>query len=500
MSLPQLILEAQVGGSPANGQAPRAQQLPLSGRTASGDVIPMQTPGTGAGGAASVNTLNSQVQVSGSYQGSIPSGNVSSQPIALSLTDAIHRGIEYNLGAVGAGEAARYARAQRLASAAQLLPDLNGNIRETVQQVNLAAQGLRINIPGLHFPTVVGPFNYFDLRATVTETGSLTGYRNWRSSQENARAAQLSIRDSRDLVALAVSGTYLQLIASAARIETAKAQIERAGAVYQQAVDRNRSGLNAHIDVNRSLVELQMQKQRLTSLANDFEKQKIALARLIGLPMAQRFELSDQLPYRAPQAYDVNDLIHHALEDRADVKAAASQVKAADLARKAAVAEYYPTVDVNADYGAIGVNPSQSHGTFGVTGEVRFPIYRSGRIRADIDQADAVLGQRKAEYEDLRGRAEQDVRDAFLDLTAASQQVEVAASNRTLASETLSQAADRFRAGVADTIEVVQAQETVATSEQDYISALYAFNLAQVALARSLGHTEEGVARMIQGK
>ena len=181
-----------------------------------------------------------------------------------------------------------------MATVAQLLPDVMGNVHETVQQINLAAQGLRINlpIPGFHFPTIVGPFNYFDLRANLSENVSLTTVRNWRSSQENSRSAELSIKDSRELVALAVSGSYLQITAAASRIETANAQIESAKAVYQQAVDRNRSGLNARIDVNRSLVELQTQQQRLTSLTNDFEA-KITLARLIGLPMAQPILLTD---------------------------------------------------------------------------------------------------------------------------------------------------------------------------------------------------------------
>ena len=348
---------------------------------------------------------------------------------------------------------------------------------------------------------MVGPFNYFDAQANFNESLSLTGLRNWQSAQENARSLELSNRDARDLVALAVSGSYLQILASAARIQTANAQIQTAQAVYQQAVDRNRSGLNARIDVNRSLVELQTQQQRLTSLVNDFEKQKITLERLIGLPMAQAFTLADSIPYHELPAPDINGLIQQSLTGRADVQAAAAQVKAAELARSAAVAEYYPSLDVTANYGATGVNPSRdAHGVFLVNGAVNFPIFRSGRIQADIAQADAALAQRKAEYEDAKGQAEQDVRNAALDLAAASQQVRVAQSNRGLAAETLQQAQDRFRAGVADTIEVVQAQESVATAEQDYISALYALNLARVSLGRAVGQTEQGIVRLVEGK
>jgi outer membrane protein TolC len=195
------------------------------------------------------------------------------------------------------------------------------------------------------------------------------------------------------------------------------------------------------------------------------------------------------------EALDVAALIAQSVNGRADVQAAAAQMKSAEFARKAAVAEYYPSVGVMADYGVIGENPSQSHGTFSVTGAVQFPIFRSGRIRADIDQADAALAQHRAEYEDLKARAEQDVRNAALDLTAAAQEVHVAESNRALAADTLVQSRDRFRAGVADTVEVVQAQESVASAEQDYISSLYALNLAEVSLARATGQTEQGILR-----
>jgi len=494
-------LHAQgLGPPPPATTLPRAQQLPISGREQTGTVVPAQTPASSAG-SNSVNTLNPSIQIQGAYQGSTPSGEVTTQPLPLTLEDAIQRGVRYNLGSIGTGNVARQARAQRLAAIAQLLPDITGGVRESVEQIDLAAQGLRISIPGFNFPSVIGPFNYFDARANFTESLSLTGLRNWRASQANAHSAELSAKDSRELVALAVAGSYLQLLASSARIETARAQLDTAHVVYQQAVDRNHSGLNARIDVNRSQVEMQTQQQRLTTLTNDFEKQKILLARLIGLPLAQIFTLADAIPYRTIPLPSVDDMIKRATSNRSDVKAAEAQVKSAELAQKAAVAEYYPSLNITADYGATGVNPSRdAHGTFSVNGAVVFPIFRSGRIRADIDQAGAVLAQRKAEYADSKARAEQDVRMAMLDLTAASQQVGVADSNRKLAADTLAQARDRFRAGVADTVELVQAQESVAVAEQDYISALYAFNLAQVSLARAIGQTEQGITQLLQGK
>ncbi len=415
------------------------------------------------------------------------------------MEETVKRGIQYNLGAISATQAGKQARGLQLAAAAQLLPDINGSLRESVQQINLAAEGLRFRVPGFNFPSVVGPFNYFDARATFTESLSATGVRNWKAGRENARSAELSIQDSRELISLAVAGSYLQLISSAARIQTAMAQIETARAVLQQAVDKNRNGLNARIDVNRSQVELQTQQLRLTSLQNDFDKQKISLARLIGMPMGQAFTLASTIPYRQPPQPDVDLLIQQAWKDRPDVKAAEAQVKASEFAKNAAVGEYYPSIEVSADYGIIGINPgNDARTTFMASGGVRFPIMRSGRIGADVRQADAALAQRKAELADAKGRAEQDVRNAVLDLNTAIQQLKVADSSRALALDTVEQAQHRFQAGVTDTIEVVQAQESVATAEQDYITALYAFNLARVALARAIGQTEQGVIRMLE--
>ncbi len=164
---------------------------------------------------------------------------------------------------------------------------------------------------------------------------------------------------------------------------------------------------------------------------------------------------------------------------------------AAEFSRKAAVAERFPTLDFAADYGVIGINPATSHGTFSVEGQLHFPIWAGGQARGDIEEADARLQQRRAEYDDLRARVEADVRTAFLDLNAAAELVRVAQSRRALAQDELQQARDRFASGVADTVEVVQAQEVVSSAEQDYIASLNAHNLAKAGVARAAGQAEK---------
>jgi outer membrane protein TolC len=430
-------------------------------------------------------------------------GAPTSAPLVLPLDEAVRRGIAYNLGMIGAEQTQREARSQRLNALAQLLPDVNGLVSGTVQQTSLATVGFTsVTIPGFPFrQTVLGPFNFFTAGAVVNQRVlDLTAVRNYRSTKETGLAAQFNVRDSRDLVVLAVGGTYLQVVATAARVDSARAQVETARAIYQQAVDRNRAGLNARIDVDRSQVELQTQQLRLISLETDLANQKLVLARLIGLPLGQSFTLTTNVEYDPPTPVILQDALNEAFEDRADLQAAAAQVRAAQQARKAAEAQKAPAVIVSGNYAVVGLNPAQSHGTFSASAGVDFPIWRGGRIQADIAQAEAVLDQRRAEYEDTQGRVDFDVRSAFLSLTAAAEQVKVAESNRTLAQRTLQQARDRFAAGVTDTIEVVQAQESVAVAEQDYISSLYEDHLAKLSMGRAKGNAEQAILDLIRPK
>ena len=156
-----------------------------------------------------------------------------------------------------------------------------------MQQTNLQALGLRLDFPiaGFSPPTIVGPFNFFDLRATLSQTVlDLTARNNYRASKEIVRANELSVADARDLVVLAVGGTYLQVIAAKSKIDAARAQLTTAETLFKQTSEQRAAGVVAQTDLNRSQIQLLTQQQRLVSLENDYSKLKINLARLTGLP------------------------------------------------------------------------------------------------------------------------------------------------------------------------------------------------------------------------
>jgi len=195
----------------------------------------------------------------------------------------------------------------------------------------------------------------------------------------------------------------------------------------------------------------------------------------------------------------VETYLQRAYTSRADYQAAQAQVQSAELSRKAAVAGHYPSVDVSANVGDIGVNPSQSNGTWQVIGGINIPVFAGNRVHADVLQADAQLKQARQQLGDLRGRIDYEVRSALLDLNAAAEQVDVARSSVELAEQALTQSQDRFTAGVTDNLEVVQAQESVASAHESYIQSLYAHNLAKVELAYAIGDAEQGVRRYLKG-
>jgi outer membrane protein TolC len=431
----------------------------------------------------------------GAFQGSASSGPSSGQPLALSLDEALKMGLRYNLGAITSEESSQRAKGENIVARSLLYPNLSGGLRENVEQIDLSSFGFKFKFPsslGINIPNIVGPFNYFDLRGYLTQrVADLQAIRSYQSAREAQRAAELSAVDAREIVVYVVTQGYLQVLAQSARVDSAKVQVDSAQAIFQQASDRFTAGLSAKIDMTRSQVELETQQQRLTAEQADFGKQKIALARLIGLSPAQPYSLSDRLPYAPLENITLEQALTLATQNRSDLKAADAQLRAAQFARKAAVAEHYPTLGIVADYGVIGVNPANSHGTFDVSGQLLFPIWAGGHTHGDIIEADATLKQRRAEYENVRDRVEADVRNAYLDLNAAAEQVRVAQSRRELALDELTQSTDRFSSGVADTVEVTQAQEVVASAESDYIANLNAHNLAKASVARAIGQAEK---------
>jgi outer membrane protein TolC len=460
---------------------------------------PAQTPTATAPGSNSQGAALPGIPGGSSFAGSVPEKPVPGV-IPLSLQEAIDRGLKQNLGLLLSNTDIRSARGQRWEQLSALLPHATVSPYVAASKINLGELGLT-SLPGTALPASVGPFSYFDSRATVTQ--SVFDWKSinaTRAATQNVKSAEYSYKDARDLVVLAVGFVYLQAIADEARIETSEAQVKTAQALFDQATDQVNSGTSPAIDGLRARVELQTRQQQLIQARNNFAIQKLTVARVIGLAPGQEFELTDKSPYQPIESITVDEAVKRAYDSRSDYKGAMADVRAAQFARRAATAGYLPSVSFNADYGVAGAHPSTATQVSDVRGTLTIPLFQGGSVHGDVLQADARLEQSRDRLDNLRAQIDSDIRTALLNLQSSEEQVNVARSNVDLSEETLVQSRDRFTAGVADTVEVVQSQEAVASAHEQYISSLYSYNYAKISLARALGMAEAGVKEYFKGK
>jgi outer membrane protein TolC len=431
-----------------------------------------------------------------SFQGSVAKGEASAQPVDVSLDEAIQRGLQANLGIILSGTQTAAARGERLSQLQSLLPSVDFTAREADMQTDLPAEGLRI--PG--FPTIIGPFGYIDVRATLSwSLVNVASLRNFLAARHNFAAAQLSADDARDLVVLTVGNAYLLVLADEAQVTSSESQVSTSKVSLDQAVDNHQAGTAPLLDELRARVDYQSLEQQLIAAQNALEKDKLALARTIGLPLAQKFNLTDTAPYAPFDELDANALIEQAEASRKDLAAMVEQTAAALEQRKAATAARLPTVQANADYGDIGTTLAHSHGTLDASGSLSVPVFEEFSLRGQAQQAQAQLDTAQAQLSDKKAQVEADVRDALLDIASAQKQVEVAKSSVELASEALKEAQERYANGVSDNLGVSQAQQSVAQANVQYVASLYRDNVAKLSLARALGAGQD-YKRYLGGK
>ncbi|HUK34244.1 MAG TPA: TolC family protein, partial [Vicinamibacterales bacterium] len=389
--------------------------------------------------------------VAPTFLGSVPMGQPTAEPLSLSILDTINRALENNLGILLSDDARGRAEGARWRAMGAMLPNVYGRVAETRQLIDLAAYGFPLP-EGI--PPIVGPFNLFDARLYASQSlFDLHALNDVRAERHNVAAVSQTYRSARELVVLVSANAYLQALTASARAAAARAQMQTAQALYNQATDMRQNGLVAGIDVLRAEVELDTEKQRVTATANDFEKAKLQIGRIIGLPAGQEVTLVNELPTVPVPEIAFNDALERAYRSRPDYQAALERVKAAEATRAAAVGDNMPSITLNADYGELKA-PGNSHYTFTVVGAVNIPIFEAGRTRGRIIEADADLKSRRAEAEDLRAAIYYDVKTAFMDLQATGEQLQVATRARDVADMTLTQARDRFAAGVANNVEV----------------------------------------------
>lgn len=423
-------------------------------------------------------------------QNALPSVSPSS-PLQLSLEQAVKLAVKQNTAAqIAILQAAETQQEQRIALS-NLLPQASLSVQEQRQRVNLEAQfGGRIP-PGFPFPRAVGPFDIF--AAGVGFQGplfDLTLLRRYQASQASSNAARADTLSTREQVILLVVSQYIGALRASAAVQASKSRVDLAQALYNQAADLQREGVGTGIDTLRANVELQNEKQTLIEAQAGEQRSLFGLSRLLNLDPRQELQLTDSLGFFDTPQPEIEPSIDLALSTRQEWKSLQSRIQAAEYSKKAAWGERLPSVRFSGNWTQLGTSPGTIIPTYTYAGSVNVPLFTGGRIRAESARADLEIQRAQQQQADLRNSIALDVKTALINLNSARNEVDVANLGVQLANEEVNQSRDRFQAGVANNIEVIQAQDSLARANDNQIAALYRFNQARADYARAIGQME----------
>ncbi len=391
-----------------------------------------------------------------------------------------------------AQEAMAQADARKNQARAALLPQLDGSVSYQNQTRNLQAFGIEFpSIPGFQFSSFVGPFSIFDARATASQSVfDLGSIRRYQASKSAVEASKLDRDQTQHLVTDQVARAYLAALRAEAHLESARANVELAEALLRLADSQRKAGTGTGIEVTRAGVQVANEKGRLTVAENDRNRAHLQLLRAMDLRMDTKLELTDRLQYSVPEPVSLEQATEMALRDRADYKAQRQREHTASLSYRATTSERLPTVAGFADYGTIGGAINDSRATRAVGISVRVPLFDGGRRDARRAESGSLLRVEQIRSKDLRQQLELELRLAFDSLQSAEAQLHTAEEGLGLARKELEQAERRYKAGVANSLEITDAQTRLTRARESRVNALFAHNLARLDLGTALGAVE----------
>lgn len=414
-------------------------------------------------------------------------------PLRLTMHDAVALALKQNPQTVIAALQSKSVAQDQILARAALMPQASFAITETRQRQNLEALfGQRF--PGL--PQHIGPFEIFAAGPQFNiPVVDVSNWRAFQAAREDTTAAKHQEQASREEVALTVASQYLLALRAGADVAAAQSRVNLAQALFDQASDRQKSGAGTGIDTLRAQVELQNEKQRLIASQTSRDVAVFGLIRILSLDPQQSVELADEMNFFETPQITVEDSLARAYQDRPELKQLNSNLHAAELRKRAAYDEHLPTLAANGFWDYEGTRPNNGIPAYQYQAAINVPIFAGGRIHAETVKADLEMQRIQQQQRDTRDEVALEVKSAFAQLESARSQVEVANQGLKLAQEVLTQARDRFAAGVADNIEVVQAQDALARANDNQIEALYQYNQQRAQLARATGQMETMYAK-----
>jgi outer membrane protein len=421
--------------------------------------------------------------------------NAPAAVLRLTLDQAVNLAVKQNPTAqIAVIQALESVQDKNVARAA-LLPEVDASVKEEVQRVNILAQFGGKKISAL-IPTAIGPYPIFSAGPSLAAPiFDLTLWRRYQASRETANAFKATSLSTREQVILLVVSHYIGTLRALADVQASQSRVDLAQALYDQAADLQKEGVGTGIDTLRANVELQNEKQRLIEAQADRERSLFGLSRLLNLDPRRALELGDSLGFFDIPQPEAEPSIELALAERQEWKSLGSQIKAAQAQKKEAWDARLPSARVDGNWDYLGTHPNNAVSTYNFVASVNMPVFTGGRIHAEVVRANLEIDRLVQQLDDLRNSIALDVKTALINLTSARSEVQVANLGIQLSNEEVDQARDRFRAGVANNIEVIQAQDSLARAADNQIAALYRFNQARADYARSIGQMEKLYAK-----
>src|ERR1700731_3987825 len=440
----------------------------------------------------SLASANSAKAQTGAARNGLPP-NAPTGVLRLTLDQAVALALKQNTTAqIAVIQAAEAVQDKNVARAA-LLPQVQLDSSDAVRRVNIEAQ---FGKPIIGFPEHIGPIQVFQAGPSFSApVFDLTLWRRYQAERSLASAQKANSLSTREQVVLLVVSQYIGTLRAVATVQAASSRVDLAQALYNQAADLQHEGVGTGIDTLRANVELQNEKQRLLEAQADRETSLFALSRLLNLDPRQNIELADSLSFFDTPQPDVEASIEDALSARQEWKAIQAQQNSAKLEKQASQLQRLPSLRFDGNWAYLGTSSTNGIPTYQYQASVNMPLFTGGRIRAEVVRADLELQKIDQQKADLRNQIALDVKTSLLNLQSARNEVQVANLGVELAKEEVDQARDRFKAGVANNIEVIQAQDSLARANDNQIAGLYRFNQARADLARSIGQMEKVYAK-----
>jgi outer membrane protein TolC len=428
--------------------------------------------------------------------GGLPVQAATGGAMPLGLDEAIQRGMQYNLQQILAQQNERAVHGEILTVGNNLLPTITAQVQSNAQEINLAAMGFKAStLSGLN----LGNFAFSEIVKVNTTSAQLNldqalfnlpAYEFYRAAQKAELVAQLTTRLGRGNMALSVGTQYLQCIADSSQIANALALEKSDEVALRQATLSHDAGVGINLDVLRARVQLQTQQQARISAEVTLAKDKIALARMIGLPADQELTLTDTVPFSEFAALSQPEALKLAFTRRKDYLSLEAQLEVAQRTAKAVRYQRLPTLAFTGFYGVLGETTGLYHGDFVAAGKLQFPIFQEASLRGESEVASAQIDRVRSQLASLRVTIDQQIRSNMLDVQSSSELVKAAQSNVELSQQALSDATDRYTAGVTDDLPLVQAQATLVAAQNRLVQSEFQYNQSKLALARSIGVVE----------